>query len=409
MTAANKPLLFLDSLEDPFQALDNVGRGLAAAVLTFWKAGTTTPAIVYADADLTTPLNDVETGELVADSDGFFPLIYLSPDTEYRTRLQTAELVLRFDVDPYGYDQTTDDRNLFRSPLVRAFVDGVIVPAAMLTFTDPDDTDEPKDVFADPDREVRLPNPLTADAAGIFPPIYLDGSYLVTPSWADPGEYPPTVPARILVAFTVVGAHTWTVPDGVTDIDILAVGGGAQGQTGAGAFWGGGGGGGGGIDEQLGVPVTPGEDLDVDAGSGGTILGVDPEDSHVSRGINDLARGGPGTPTGTSNGAGGASGAPQTTAGGTNEGGGGGAGGAGNNGPLGSGGPGLDVHLRWGIVYGQLGIFGGGGGAGRFFSPGHGDNGVGHGTNCGGGGYSDFAGPQPGDDGIVLISYVPPS
>lgn len=73
------------------------GAIMPGAKLTFYESGTTTPATVYADAALQTPLsNPVE-----ADASGRFPPIYLDPLTTYRVLLHDADDVLIYDVDPY--------------------------------------------------------------------------------------------------------------------------------------------------------------------------------------------------------------------------------------------------------------------------------------------------------------------
>lgn len=83
---------------------DSSGRVLAGAVLTFWKSGTTTPAPVYTTASRTT----AHTAPITADSDGVFASIYLNPDVTYRVKLETADGVLLWDVDPYVTGQEGD-------------------------------------------------------------------------------------------------------------------------------------------------------------------------------------------------------------------------------------------------------------------------------------------------------------
>lgn len=180
MTGLLMSLLFLTNVLDTFQALDDNGRPLPGAVLTFWSAGTVTPEPVYADQDLVDVLSD-EQGRVVADSQGFFDLIYLRETSLYRVRLQTAQGVLRWDVDPYLCD-CTDPPRLFRGPLHQALArvsddpptfGWPPQPGARLRFT-LTGTDEPRDVYADAARQVPLSNPLRANAGGFFPPVYLD-------------------------------------------------------------------------------------------------------------------------------------------------------------------------------------------------------------------------------------------
>jgi len=180
MGALIMSLLFLSNILDPFQALDDAGRPIPHAVLTFWHSQTSAPATVYADQELLIELSDAQ-GRVVADAQGIFPLIYLDPDTLYRVRLQTGEGVLRWDVDPYLCD-CTDPPRLFRNPLHQTLtrIEGLIprfepppVPGARLIFTDYN-TDAPVRVWADAARKVPLRNPLPSNAAGIFPPVYLE-------------------------------------------------------------------------------------------------------------------------------------------------------------------------------------------------------------------------------------------
>ena len=71
-----------------------------------------------------------------------------------------------------------------------------------------------------------------------------------------------------LVRFNSSG--TWTVPAGVTSVDILTVGGGGAGGSGTGTNQAGGGGGGGEVIDTLGRAVTPGNLLTISVGAGGT-------------------------------------------------------------------------------------------------------------------------------------------
>lgn len=173
-------LLFLTNVLDAFQALDDSGRPLPGAVLTFWRSGTVIPEAVYADQDLLAELSDAQ-GHVVADSQGRFELIYLRDTSLYRVRLQTAQGVLRWDVDPYLCDCTTPPR-LFRAPVHQALTKIADEPptfapppkpGASLRFTLAG-TDEPRDTWADAARSVPHPNPLRANAGGFFPPVYLD-------------------------------------------------------------------------------------------------------------------------------------------------------------------------------------------------------------------------------------------
>lgn len=183
-------LLFLRSILEGFQALDDAGAPIPGATLTFWRAGTTRKAPVYADQALETEHDN----PLTADELGRFPLIYLSPDIKaYRVLLHTGpppfELrpdpnprrrtwgpaggVLRWDIDPYLCD-CTEPPLIFRGPIHRAISDeGRPLAGARLTFT-LTESETPTNVYADAALKVPLPNPLQADAGGFFPPVYLD-------------------------------------------------------------------------------------------------------------------------------------------------------------------------------------------------------------------------------------------
>jgi hypothetical protein len=173
-------LLFLGSVGDGFQALDDAGLPLPFAELTFWKTATTTPQAVYADQELTQVLSDA-AGRVIGDASGSFPWIYLSETGIYRVRLRTAQGVLRWDIDPYICD-CTDPPYVFRNPFHQAltlssgyrasFVAPSLGGASML-FTD-HTTGSSARVFADAEKKVPHPTPLKSNGAGIFPAIYLD-------------------------------------------------------------------------------------------------------------------------------------------------------------------------------------------------------------------------------------------
>lgn len=149
-----------------FTALDDVGQPLSAAQLRFFRAGTTEVQHVYTDSGLGTELSDSE-GYVTADAQGVFSDIYLATTWPYRVQLFDQYGRLRWDVDPY--DCTCGDPSflVFRSPVPRGD------PAATLEFF-ATETETHANAYADPDLEVPHPNPLKANAAGIFPPVYLD-------------------------------------------------------------------------------------------------------------------------------------------------------------------------------------------------------------------------------------------
>lgn len=173
MQALIVSLLFLSNILDGFQALDNAGDPIPNAELTFWRSGTTAPLHVYSDASLEDQLSDSQ-GRVTGDSLGRFPYIYMQ-DANYRVLLKTERGVLRWDIDPYVCD-CNDPPYLFRDPKYQALdqnEEGETLPGATLTFT-LTETETPTNVYADPGLKVPLRNPLPSDAAGFFPPVYLD-------------------------------------------------------------------------------------------------------------------------------------------------------------------------------------------------------------------------------------------
>jgi alpha-tubulin suppressor-like RCC1 family protein len=65
---------------------------------------------------------------------------------------------------------------------------------------------------------------------------------------------------------TTPGTYSWTAPEGITSVSVLAVGGGGAGGA---AYWAGGGGGGGGLGFKSNISVTPGSSYTVVVGAGG--------------------------------------------------------------------------------------------------------------------------------------------
>jgi hypothetical protein len=164
-------LLFLADILEPFRAQDESGRPLAHAVLTFWRSGTTAPLHVYADQALDEQLSDPQ-GRVFADGGGEFPIIYLQDGVTYRVKLETAQGVLRWDIDPYICD-CTDPPYIFREPVVHARTpEGRPLPGAQLRFSITE-TDTPTNTYANAALTIPHPNPIRADAGGFFPPIYL--------------------------------------------------------------------------------------------------------------------------------------------------------------------------------------------------------------------------------------------
>jgi hypothetical protein len=90
--------------EPQSQPLSSVGALQAGAYRIFYLTGTTTPANVYADGFLATPLSQTPGAaqpSCTANSAGQFNAIYLNPSTIYRCQLFSALGVKLEDVDPY--------------------------------------------------------------------------------------------------------------------------------------------------------------------------------------------------------------------------------------------------------------------------------------------------------------------
>ena len=255
-------------------------------------------------------------------------------------------------------------------------------------------------------------------------------------------------------AFTSPGSFSWTVPAGVSEVEVLVVAGG-----GGGGVWRGGGGGAGGLIHQPAFAVAAGAVLSGAVGAGGSggngTAGVDGSDSLFDAliavgggggglGTNGVGAGrsggsGGGAASESSAAAGGSGVAGQGHAGGDNyastfptgraAGGGGGASEAGQSAVSsigGDGGAGLDYTLSFGATYGDSGWFaGGGGGSTQAAADSQGIGGQGGGglanasgnaehalANTGGGGggagggYNSVNLGGDGGSGIVIVRYT---
>lgn len=88
----------------PAKASDEGGNPYSGAVWYFYLTGTLTPATVYADSTLLTPLGTSVT----ADAGGKFADIYLDPGVVYRAILKNSSgSDTVFDIDPYNISQPT--------------------------------------------------------------------------------------------------------------------------------------------------------------------------------------------------------------------------------------------------------------------------------------------------------------
>jgi len=83
--------------------------------------------------------------------------------------------------------------------------------------------------------------------------------------------YTITVNAPVVESFTSSG--TFSVPAGVSSVDVLVVAGGGAGAGGGGGYGAGGGGGAGGLIFMPGAPVTPGGSVPITVGNGGAAAG----------------------------------------------------------------------------------------------------------------------------------------
>jgi hypothetical protein len=205
-----------------------------------------------------------------------------------------------------------------------------------------------------------------------------------------------------VVSYTVAGSYSWTVPDGVTSIEVVATGGGGGGNS-----FSYGGGNGGGVTATLNV--TAGNTLALFVGGGGSNPGLSTGggggSSSVDAGTSNQiiagggggaggsaggpATGGDGGGNGTGNGSNGNGGNPTSGSGGS--GGSGGAGGIGGVNPPGFPPPNFGAGAAGGNGNGGPGGAGGNGGAGGTGS-GTGAGGAGGNECCGGGGGGGYGG-----------------
>lgn len=99
MSAPPTGVLFNEARAKP---LSTIGLIQPGAYYQFYLTGTTTPANVYADGSLATPLSQTPgTGGTTAASDGRLVPIYMNPAIIYRYQLYSVFGVLLEDVDPY--------------------------------------------------------------------------------------------------------------------------------------------------------------------------------------------------------------------------------------------------------------------------------------------------------------------
>jgi len=191
-----------------------------------------------------------------------------------------------------------------------------------------------------------------------------------------------TVRAPIAVSYTSTGSGTFSVPTGVTTLQVLSVGAGGAGAGGTGGAGSGGGGGAGGVVIWTAYPATPGGSIPYNVGTGGTRSNFAAPSAGDTRGN----AGGPTTFGNITSYGGGYGGGGNGWYNGGPGGSGGGGGPSNNPGGNYSGGPGSQPGMG-GQGYGNSGgnggataTAGGGGGAGGAGSP------AGSGNNYGGAG-----------------------
>lgn len=280
---------------------------------------------------------------------------------------------------------------------------------------------------------------LALRAVSVVGPGTASGAVSVTPSVLATGcpvgssAVPSSSPTICQVTFT--SSSTWVVPDRVTTVDAVVVGGGSGG-SGADAFTGkGGGGGGGGQVRDDSVNVTPGSSVTVTVGSG-SVGGAPPPLFTTAGGSSSFgalsaaggAAGAVDSTVGSASGSGRAGGLSQGVAGS----GGGGAGGAGGSDGGTGGGSNRNAGIggagrvpTFGLFAGNTTAYGGGGGGGGGGPVGGGGlggagtDGGGSGGNAnavggpatapggGGGGAGSIGGNTagPGANGIVIVRF----
>lgn len=126
-------VLFYDGRAKP---LSQTGVFQPGCTLQFFLTGTTTPANVYADGALTTPLSQ----PITAASDGRFVPIYLNPATIYRYQLFNNVSVMQEDIDPFvaGPDLSTFVTNASLTATLGDYVLSTALSATLSSFLSAD-------------------------------------------------------------------------------------------------------------------------------------------------------------------------------------------------------------------------------------------------------------------------------
>jgi hypothetical protein len=80
------------TIQEPrFRAMDNTGNVYVGATLTIYTAGTTTPANIYRDSGLTTPMTNPTTGSDKSGADGYFPQVFAAEGTSFDVVIKKAD------------------------------------------------------------------------------------------------------------------------------------------------------------------------------------------------------------------------------------------------------------------------------------------------------------------------------
>jgi hypothetical protein len=148
-------------LETPRALL--TGDPVPGAVLSVYDTGTTTIAPIYADPDLSTPLQN----PLLANLAGRFPPIYTDTASEYRARCVDENDDELFDVDPiipqqpFGRSaQPVDDNGNALGSASRTFYyanTSILAP-----------------IYSNAGMTVEIDNPQDANSSGVFTSAYID-------------------------------------------------------------------------------------------------------------------------------------------------------------------------------------------------------------------------------------------
>lgn len=286
-----------------------LGPSFAGAYYKFFLTGTSTPAAIYQDGNLTTAFSPA--GQATADSYGRFAAIYLDTSVTYKVQLFNSANTLLRTLDPYVTPlATTGTSSRSAYGLNIATTGEMTVPApnsggsgvsltlnagvlggtplrlggtkpgsSALIVNGSATTGAQSALFAADNK----PGSSTSSPAGWLP-ITCDGVKYYAPFWhGNPfSSYSRQVLALHTYVFSGVAAFltgTETVPVGASSLEIILDAGGGEGGGSNSLTIPGGGGGGGGRSHSVGIAVSPGQTLSYTLGapgfqaSGGTVGG----------------------------------------------------------------------------------------------------------------------------------------